>query len=267
MNTSSTAIDKLLFHFNVERPGDIVWAHTVNDRKTLELVCASPDIMMVEGDISFIPQTGEVVIAHPPRTEHEQTLEEWLLEMAHKAEEEKLYFNEWFAAIIKGGKGAKLDFKDPRAVIPCLKILQKMNSENTVPIFLSADVLQGPGGLHPFFQAEEFISLCNQFYPNVILSLGWMTGYIENGKYEKELFEEILNVTKLYGGSVTITLRACFLKKSHEEIKWLLENTDHIFTIWNNEIIPNELMEWIQNEIGYQRVFYDIDTDPDLPIR
>jgi len=260
-------IGKLLSHFNVERPGDIVWAHTVNDRKTLELVCASPDIMMAEGDISFIPQTGEIVIAHPPRTEHEQTLEEWFEEMTQKPKEEKLYFDEWFATIIKGGKGAKLDFKDSRAVIPCLKILQTMNGDNTVPVLLSADILQGPGGSEPLFQAEEFISVCKQFYPDAILSLGWMTGYTENGKYERGLFEEILNVIKLYEGPVTITLRACFLQESYEEIKWLLENTDHILTIWNNEIIPDDVLEWIQNTIGYQRVFYDIDTDPNLPIR
>ena len=267
MGNSSTTIDKLLSHFNVERPGDIVWAHAINDRKTLEQACKSPDIMMIEGDISFIPQTGEIVIAHPPRTEHEQTLEEWLSEMVQKPKEEKLYFDEWFAAIIKCGKGAKLDFKDPRAVILCLKILQKMNSENAVPVLLSADILRGPGGPPPLFKAEEFISVCKRFYPDAILSLGWMTGYTENGKYERGFFEEILNVTKLYEGPVTITLRACFLRRSREEIKWLLENTDHVLTIWNNEIIPDELMEWMQNEIGYQRVFYDIDTDPDLPIR
>lgn len=267
MDNSSTTIGKLLSHFNVERPGDIVWTHAVNDRKTLEQVCKSPNIMMVEGDISCVSKTEEIVMAHPPRAEHTQTLEEWLREIVQKPKGGKLYFDEWFAAIIKCGKGTKLDFKDPRTVVPCLKILQTMNGENTVPVLLSADVLQGPGGSSSLFKAEEFVSVCKQFYPDAILSLGWMTGYTENGKYERELFEEILNITKLYEGPVTITLRACFLQESHEEIKWLLENTDHILTIWNNEIIPDDVLEWMQNEIGYQRVFYDLDTDPDLPMR
>jgi len=261
MGNAHTSLSKLLAHFNVERPGDILWAHAVNSKDVLEKAVQSPDVMMIEGDISFLPETGEIIMAHPPRIEDKQTYEDWLEETTAKSSREKLHFSDWITAIIRSQKGAKLDLKDPRVITPCLNMLRAKNGTPAVPIFLSADILQGPGGSEPLLEAQEFISLCNQFYPDAILSLGWVTGYIEGGKYEHGLFEQMLTATNSYNGHLTLTLRACYLKDSLKEIRWLLQNTHHTLTVWANEPVSDDLAEWIERVLGRRRVFYDIDTN------
>lgn len=258
----------LLSFFDVTKPGEIIWAHAVNNKQNLQKVCQSPDVMMIEGDISYLPKTNEIIMAHPPRAEDSQTLSAWLEDQTIKPHEEKLLFNEWADTIVAARKGVKLDFKDMRAVEFCLKQLQKINKKYNTPIFLSADILKGPDSFStPLFDGKEFITLCHELCPNAILSLGWATEYSKNGKYSKELLKEMITMATLCEGTVTITIRACFTQASHKELQWFLENTDYAITIWNNEIISDELMEWMQRNLHQHRVLYDIDTGPHLPIR
>jgi len=260
MDNSSTAMRGLLDFFGVERPGDMKWAHEVNNRDNLKRVCASPSAMMIEGDVSYIPQTEEIIMAHyPPRRGDNKTLNEWQEDEARKPEEEKLYLEEWIELIAESGKGAKLDFKDQHAVPDGLEALRRVIGGRDIPVFLNADVLEGPGGSRSCFEAEEFISFCNQLYPHAIVSLGWTTENVEGGKYDREHFREILTICQLCAGAVTVSIKAGFLKESHRELKRFLEKTDHTFTVWDDKEVSHDLMEWMRNEIGHDRIFYDID--------
>lgn len=44
-----------------------------------------------------------------------------------------------------------------------------------VPVWLNADVLQGPGGAEPTVDARDFVRLCTTVLPWAVLSLGWTT--------------------------------------------------------------------------------------------
>lgn len=91
-------MNRLLSYFKVERPGEVTWSHGTNSRAALDRACGDPGLMMVEGDISRSASAGEVIMAHPPRDESDLT------------------FRAWMEGVVRAGKGAKLDFKDPSAV-------------------------------------------------------------------------------------------------------------------------------------------------------
>lgn len=100
-------MNSVLSFFNVARPWDVTWAHRVNSRAALEQYCGSPDVMMIEGDISRPAAEGRIIMAHPPRQESDLTFEGWI------------------EGIIRARKGAKLDFKDPSVVTACLEKLRE----------------------------------------------------------------------------------------------------------------------------------------------
>jgi len=49
---------------------------------------------------------------------------------------------------------------------------------SNTPIWLNADVLQGPAGQSASIPANRFIETCLQHTPNAVLSLGWTTGNV-----------------------------------------------------------------------------------------
>jgi len=49
---------------------------------------------------------------------------------------------------------------------------------SNTPIWLNADVLQGPAGQAASIPANRFIETCLQHTPNAVLSLGWTTGNV-----------------------------------------------------------------------------------------
>ncbi|MSS73647.1 MAG: DUF2181 domain-containing protein [Candidatus Latescibacteria bacterium] len=59
-------VNSVLSFFNVARPWDVSWAHRVNSQAALQKYCASPGVMMIEGDISRSAETGQMIMAHPP---------------------------------------------------------------------------------------------------------------------------------------------------------------------------------------------------------
>jgi len=111
-----------------------------------------------------LPNVDEPILAHPPELRSDLTF-------AH------------FAQIIrehnaKGGNlvGIKLDFKDPAAVIPVLNVLSAVGVGKDIPIWVNADIWQGPGGGIPKFKPVEFLEACRKYCPLASLSVGWTTG-------------------------------------------------------------------------------------------
>ena len=239
-------MNSVLSFFNVSRPWDVSWAHRVNSQALLQRYCASRDVMMIEGDISRSAETGQVIMAHPPRRESD------------------LAFEGWIEGVAKARKGAKLDFKDPSVVLPCLEALR---GDGQMPIFLNADILEGPGGPASRFEAEAFIAVCNRLCPEGILSVGWTTGHVEGGRYSEEMIDRMLKVCERMEGSVTFPVRAYYMRDSWKVLKRLLERPEDTLTIWNSEAVEEEFKAWVKGEVDPGRVFYDLMDRDGMPIR
>lgn len=92
--------------------------------------------------LSSSPQSSsrrEAVLCHPPETHSDLSLEMLLRRLeSHRGE----------MAVEQGQRviGLKLDFKDPEAVAPSLRTLQEFGFDpRATPLWLNADVFQGPG--------------------------------------------------------------------------------------------------------------------------
>jgi len=234
----------LISFFGVKSPWDIKWAHAVNNLERLEQYCKSPEIMMIEGDISL---RGEnIVMAHDP---------------SQKAD---ISFVTWIEKTAISKKGANLDFKDPLAVSYCLRKLQELDLEN--PIFLDAEILQGPGGQTSKFEPIEFIELCKKYYPKGILSTGWTTEHLPNAKYTEDMIYQMLEIVKDFDCLITFPIRACYTKSSYSELQILLQKPNHTLTIWNNEPVPDDLKSWIKNNFDHDKTFCDLIDEKGNPI-
>ena len=132
--------------------------------------------MMLEADVLLRPADGLPIMAHPPDTDSDLSLEQFLKET------------------IGTNKGIKLDFKSTAAIEPSLKILIDVTSEQEVlnPVWFNADVLPGPchketACSDAVIDPEVFLSLCAKYYPSADLSVGWTTEehiFVEKDRYE-----------------------------------------------------------------------------------
>ena len=106
--------------------------------------------MMIEADVS-IGRGGEPVMAHPPDTDSDLSLKQFLDIVIQETE--------------RGArKGVKLDFKAIEIVEPSLQIVKAVESKLNFPIWLNADIIAGPGGGAPV-DADQFLALCSDYIP------------------------------------------------------------------------------------------------------
>ncbi len=105
------------------RPGDIGWVHGANTRASLSAALSDPRVHFIEGDISLAGT--EIIVAHPPTTESD------------------LAFEQWLDMTVATGKGAKLDFKSPDALVHCLTYAAR-HAVGKIPLCVNADVLPAP---------------------------------------------------------------------------------------------------------------------------
>jgi len=256
---SDEITNKITSFFGVERVGDISWASRINTREVLEEYVRSQDIMMLEGDVLYVPEKGGAVMTH----QFDQEID--------------LTFKEWLGAILKAGKGAKVDFKQLRPhgrppVELCLGVLAEV-WDPKVPLMLNADIFVGPGGsksVHDPVDPEWFLKLCdgyrNRYNRDALLSLGWVTGGCSDRVgYTDEVVDQMLQAAD---GPATFPIKACYARSSWERIQRLLEDPQHTLTIWSHgEAISDGLKEWLRRETDPERTFYDL-ADPSLrPIR
>ncbi|XP_059825393.1 protein FAM151B isoform X2 [Hypanus sabinus] len=104
---------------------EIIWYHAAN-RKARMKEALNSDAHMIEADVVFGSQGP--IMAHPPETDSDNTLQNWLNE------------------VLQSDKGIKLDFKSLSAVEPAMKTLLSMKHCLARPVWINADVLPGPGG-------------------------------------------------------------------------------------------------------------------------
>lgn len=242
----------LLDYFEANKLWDITWAHAVNSKKRLNRFSKSNEIMMIEGDVS-LSDKGKIIIAHSLEASSDVT------------------YDDWIQKITESRKGAKLDFKNPVVVPQCLKKLQELKLD--IPVFLHADILEGPGDRPSLFKPNIFIHEYLRYYPNAIFSLGWTTEYVPGGGYTDSMLKKMMDVIQFLGDthSCTISIRVCFLKSIPQSFFDAVKLKDNTFiTLWNGKEdppLPNDLTEYVDKNIGLEKVTYDLIDRKGDPIR
>ena len=168
-------------YFGVNDPSALVWVHGVNSRVYLQECCADGAVHMVEGDVHFAAADALPCMAHGWQDIADLDVESWI------------------AMVAAVGKGIKLDFADAAAVEPTLAALQRVKP--TVPVMLHANVFtllpdEGSGheeGLEP----EQFVRLCQEDWPQAVLSLGWSLNREadSDGRMEEMLIHQMADMS------------------------------------------------------------------------
>ncbi|XP_015906196.1 uncharacterized protein [Parasteatoda tepidariorum] len=245
---------------DMEDASEVTWAHAVNSKADLERELAGA-IDFLEADVSmgYIDEKDVglpvPVMAHPPDTLSDITLEEWIDTVITK----------------DAGKGVKLDFKSIHVVEPSLRILQARASQINVTLWLNADILKGP--VHPDAEPvkdSNFMMLCNQYFPTAVLSIGWTTNFIPtfpfSWHYEWKHVRKMVEVIKCFGyddhhPTFTFPVRGIFASRSIKQLRWLLEIIPgSSLTVWSDKQDPMLLQDLIKIRTSFpkNRVFYDV---------
>lgn len=240
----------------------IVWAHAVNSQADLIKALTSDDIMMLEGDVvmgnlnhSNSNMTNVPIMAHPPDTESDLSLEEFLSSVLHN-----------------GTKGVKLDFKSVEAFENSKPILAQRQKEFKVPLFLNADILPGPvNATTTVVDSKSFLTGAIATFPQSVLSVGWTTRYgsefnITEGQYTKEQIQKMIDTLSenKVSQSITYPVRAGLAANDISAIKTLMENSSSFgnvsLTIWSSHgdhVDTKKLSELIK-AIGVDKVYVDV---------
>ncbi|KAM8885503.1 protein FAM151B isoform 2-T6 [Spinachia spinachia] len=199
-----------LRHLKRRHAADITWSHAVNSRSRLAKALAGPN-HMIEADV--IIRGGdpkEPIMAHPPDTDSDITLKEWL------------------AAVEGSDKGIKLDFKSLEAVSPSIVLLVEVYRSNR-PVWINADILSGPGGLATPLEPLAFLSSVSRLPSHIVLSLGWTTGWTagpDNAGYSWDMVRSMEEICRALKHAVTFPVRAALLAPSFPQLSWLLQQSD-----------------------------------------
>ncbi|NXC44204.1 F151B protein, partial [Penelope pileata] len=186
------------------------------------------------------------IMAHPPETDSDITLQEWLGE------------------VVGTDKGIKLDFKSLDAVRPSLELLQRVKPRLRRPVWINADILPGPNGSSAKVDAKGFLDTVTSFFPNVTLSLGWTTGWHpdrHNKGYDWAMVKEMAQICSPLSQPVTFPVRAALVRQSVSELRWLMEQSDrYSLTIWTGkqDVYSVEDLLYIRENFDKSRVYYDI---------
>ncbi|NXE10153.1 F151B protein, partial [Lophotis ruficrista] len=178
------------------------------------------------------------IMAHPPETDSDNTLQEWLKE------------------IVNTNKGIKLDFKSLEAVQPSLELLEHVKEHLRRPVWINADILPGPNGNSAVVDAKGFLDTVTSFFPNVTLSLGWTTGWHPD-RHNKEMAQ----ICSTLSQPVTFPVRAALVRQSISELSWLVQQSDrYSLTVWTGkeDVYSVEDLLYIRENFDKSRVYYDV---------
>nr|XP_058131400.1 protein FAM151B isoform X3 [Dasypus novemcinctus] len=200
-----------------EDGAEIIWYHAANHKAQMNEALKST-AHMIEADV-LLPsdgsEHGQPVMAHPPETNSDNTLQEWLTE------------------VMKSNKGIKLDFKSLAAVEPSMMLLETVKRHLQRPVWINADILPGPNGNGRVVDAKPFIDTVTAFFPDVTFSLGWTTGWHPqrvNEGYSWTMVKEMEYICSELSQPVTFPVRAALVRQSCSQLLWLLKKSNRMLT-------------------------------------
>ena len=206
--------------------------------------------MMLEADVLLRGQGTEnetdiPIMAHPPDTDSDITLDQWLEKVSPTM------------------KGIKLDFKSSNVLEPAMKVLQKYTYSQ--PVWLNADIMTGPNAGQPV-DSEEFKRAVGTYFPASTWSIGWTTSWrndpeIDQG-YSEEMIDEMLEYVTDLPQPVTYPIRAAMVAKSWPQpLKKLLDaSRAATLTVWSgsNDDVDVDGLVRLRTESEEHRVYYDL---------
>ncbi|XP_028269095.1 protein FAM151B [Parambassis ranga] len=224
----------------------VSWSHAVNSRSRLAEALSGPT-HMIEADIIVRGHDAKVpIMAHPPDTDSDITLREWL------------------DGVKEHSKGIKLDFKSLEAVSPSLSLLEEVLTDTNRPVWVNADILPGPKGQANPLQPQAFLSAVTALHTKTVLSLGWTTGWTagtENPGYSWDMVHEMEEMCRTLKHPVTFPVRAALLAQSFSQLSWLLQQSDrYSLTLWtgqNDEFTLQDLLPY-RKTFDISRIYYDL---------
>uniref|UniRef100_A0A665TV32 Family with sequence similarity 151 member B n=1 Tax=Echeneis naucrates TaxID=173247 RepID=A0A665TV32_ECHNA len=245
---SDQTLDYFLSLMRISRrdAAEVTWAHAVNSRRKLEDTLTGPTHMMEADIIMRGCDPKEPIMAHPPDTDSDITLKEWLEEV--KAHD----------------KGIKLDFKSLEAVSPSLAVLEGVLTDLSRPVWINADILSGPGGQARPLEPQAFLSAATILPPRTVLSLGWTTGWTagtDNPGYDWEMVHGMEEICRTVKNPVTFPVRAALLAQSFPQLRWLLQQSDrYTLTVWTGQNDSYTLQDFLpyKQEIDSSKIYYDL---------
>lgn len=261
---------------------NVTWAHAVNSMQKLTDALTG-EKMMIEADVLLGEVNGTKpaipIMAHPPSNSSDLSFEDFLIGVINAVDEEET-----------AKKGIKLDFKQTEVIEPALQILQSYRRKIDFPVWLNADVLQGPvNSTKSPVDAREFLRLTQLHFPKASLSLGWTTLYgkdvsklengvhpvaeITSGGYTKAQINEMVElVSSLNEGKqpkITFAVRAGLIANTRSE--YVLTLLPHgSITLWGAEgdHVNMTLLRKIVDEVGTRNIYadvpFDIHSDPSI---
>ncbi|XP_031829313.1 protein FAM151B isoform X2 [Nomia melanderi] len=236
----------------------VVWAHAVNSKALLDSALKNETVMMLEADVVLgklkTSQKDEEIpiMAHPPATESDLSLKDFLLEVNGTK------------------KGAKLDFKSLDAFNASMAILKDTHNVTKQPVFLNADILPGPteeaNATKPV-DSTNFLSMAKAF-PRFTLSLGWTTKYTNSSlSYTAEHVQQMITAVEEVEQPITYAVRAGLAANDIATMKSLMEKSAKLknatLTIWSSEgdAVNATQLSTLIKDVGVEKVYLDLPAD------
>ncbi|XP_070690380.1 protein FAM151B [Pempheris klunzingeri] len=225
---------------------ELRWSHAVNSRRRLTEALSGPT-HMIEADVIMRGRDPkEPIMAHPPDTDSDITLKEWL------------------EGVKAHNKGIKLDFKSLEAVSPSVVLLEEVLAEPSRPVWINADILSGPGGQARPLEPQAFLSAVTTLPTHTVLSLGWTTGWTagaDNSGYTWDMVHMMEEICRTLKHPVTFPVRGALLAQSFSQLTWLLQQSHrYTLTVWtgqNDELTLQDLVTY-RKEFDVRRIYYDL---------
>ncbi|XP_036454717.1 protein FAM151B isoform X2 [Colossoma macropomum] len=225
---------------------DINWYHAANSKDKINEALQGP-AQMIEADVLLRGHDPkEPIMAHPPDTDSDITLQDWL------------------SAVVNSDKGIKLDFKSLAAVEPSMALLEDARVQLEGPVWINADILPGPGGHATPLDTQAFLQAVALRAEGDVLSLGWTTGWspdTDNPGYSWEMVQQMEAVCRPLRQPVTFPVRAALLPQSFPQLQWLLQQSDrYTLTVWTGQsdmLNVEDLLPYRQN-FNKSRIYYDL---------
>lgn len=226
---------------------EIEWSHAANNKAKITAALQGPT-HMIEADILMRGQDPvEPIMAHPPQTDSDINLRDWLTE------------------VVASDKGIKLDFKSLEAVAPSMGLLGDVRARLAGPVWINADILHGPGGQAAPLEPKAFLEAVGPGSPGDVLSLGWTTGWVtdadENPGYSWEMVRAMEEVCRNLRQPITFPVRAALLSNSLPQLQWLLQQSDRSsLTVWTgqSDVFPLSDLLPYRRAFDPSRIYYDL---------
>nr|KAI8749445.1 FAM151B-like protein [Biomphalaria glabrata] len=236
----------------------IRWKRDVNSKQEIKNAMKNDKVQMISGDVvlkhqpmeskTLIPMMGKLT-----SNNSDITLKEWLLEVSN------------------GKKGIRLHIHSPDALEISFQLLRDFNVEKpiTFPVWVHADVLQGPFGEKPSVDMKDFITLQKKYFPSCTLSFGWTTGShtdLSQSAYSWDTVWDMLNLIQdgNIQNEIIFQVRLSLVHNSVPQLKWLIDNVkSSSLMVWHEEgdsVVTEDIM-YISYKFPPNTVYFNLNHD------